>query len=68
MQQGLLHAAEPGGRDAVRQAMWRIQGPTRAEPGAFEAHVELPHTVRFVAEVEPLLDHPFNVTVAEKIW
>ena len=88
-----LHAT-PGNRDAVREAMWRIQGPTREEPGclaygafqslrdsdefyihtrwkdlrAFEAHVELPHTVRFVAEVEPLLDHPFNVTVADKIW
>jgi len=88
-----LHAA-PGNRDAVREAMWRIQGPTREELGclaygafqslrdsdefyihtrwkdlrAFEAHVELPHTVRFVAEVEPLLDHPFNVTVADKIW
>ena len=88
-----LHAA-PGKLGAVREAMWRIQGPTREEPGclaygafkslrdpdefyiqtrwkdlrAFEAHVELPHTVRFVAEVEPLLDHPFNVTVAEKIW
>jgi quinol monooxygenase YgiN len=88
-----LHAG-PGKRDAVREAMWRIQGPTREEPGclvygafqslrdpdefyihtrwkdlrAFGAHVELPHTVRFVAEVEPLLDHPFNVTVAEKIW
>ncbi len=88
-----LHAA-PGNRDAVREAMWRIQGPTREEPGclaygafqslrdsdefyihtrwkdlrAFEAHVELPHTVRFVAEVEPLLDHPLNVTVADKIW
>ena len=35
---------------------------------AFEEHVELPHTVRFVAEVEPLLDHPFKATVAEKIW
>ena len=74
--------------------MWRIQGPTREEPGclsygafqsqrdpdefvihtrwkelsAFEAHAELPHTVRFVEEVEPLLDHPFTVTVAEQIW
>ena len=88
-----LHAA-PGKRDSVREAMWRIQGPTRKEPGclsygafeslrdpdefvihthwkelsAFEAHAELPHTVRFVAEVEPLLDHPFKVTVSEQIW
>ena len=88
-----LHAA-PGKREVVREAMWRIQGPTRVEPGclsygafqsvrdpdeffihtrwkdlrAFEEHAELPHTVRFVAEVEPLLDHPFKATVTEKIW
>lgn len=35
---------------------------------AFEEHAELPHTVRFLAETEPLLDHPFRPTVAEKIW
>lgn len=35
---------------------------------AFERHSELPHTVRFVEAVEPLLDHPFNVTLAEKLW
>ncbi len=35
---------------------------------AFEAHAELPHTVRFLAAVEPLLDHPFKATVAERIW
>lgn len=35
---------------------------------AFERHAELPHTVRFVASVEPLLDHPFKVTLAEQLW
>jgi quinol monooxygenase YgiN len=35
---------------------------------AFERHAELPHTVRFVENVEPLLDHPFRVTLAEQIW
>jgi len=35
---------------------------------AFERHAELPHTLRFVATVEPLLDHPFRVTLAEQIW
>ena len=35
---------------------------------AFERHAELPHTVRFVEAVEPLLDHPFKVTLAEQIW
>ena len=88
-----FHAA-PGQREALRQAMWRIQGPTREEPGclaygayqslrdpdefyihtrwkdraAFERHAELPHTVRFVAEVEPLIDHPLKATLAEQIW
>ena len=88
-----LHA-RPGQRDAVQQAMFDIQGPTRRESGclsyggfhsvrdpdefyihtrwqdlaAFELHAELPHTVRFVETVEPLLDHPFSVTLAEQLW
>ena len=35
---------------------------------AFERHAELPHTVRFVESVEPLLDHPFKVTLSEQLW
>jgi quinol monooxygenase YgiN len=35
---------------------------------AFERHAELPHTVRFVETVEPLLDHPFKVMLAEQLW
>ena len=35
---------------------------------AFERHAELPHAVRFVETVEPLLDHPFKVTLAERLW
>jgi quinol monooxygenase YgiN len=35
---------------------------------AFERHAQLPHTVGFVNAVEPLLDHPFKVTLAGKIW
>ena len=35
---------------------------------AFELHAELPHTVRFIATVEPLLDPELKVTVAEKLW
>ncbi len=88
-----LHA-RPGQRESVREAMSRVRGPTRVEPGclgygafqslrdsdefyihsrwkdlgAFEEHAKLPHTVRFLAEVEPLLDHPFKATVAEQIW
>ena len=35
---------------------------------AFERHAELAHTLRFVAAVEPLLDHPFKATLAEQLW
>ncbi len=88
-----LHA-RPEQRNAVQQAMFEVQAPTRAEPGclsygayqslrdgdefyihsrwqdmaAFERHALLPHTLRFVAAVEPLLDHPFAATVAEQLW
>ena len=33
-----------------------------ADEAAFEIHAELPHTVRFLALVEPLIDHPLEVT------
>jgi quinol monooxygenase YgiN len=36
--------------------------------GAFERHAGLPHTVRFLASVEPLLDHPFRASLAERLW
>ena len=88
-----FHAA-PGKREAVCEAMHRVQGPTRLEPGclgygafqslrdpdefyihsrwkdqaAFDHHAALPHTVRFVAEVEPLLDHPFKASLMKQIW
>jgi quinol monooxygenase YgiN len=35
---------------------------------AFERHAELPHTTRFVDAVLPLLDHPFTVTLAQRLW
>lgn len=31
------------------------------DEAAFELHAGLPHTVRFLARVEPLLDHPLDV-------
>ena len=34
---------------------------------AFEAHATLPHTVRFIERVEPLIDHPLDVTRSEII-
>jgi quinol monooxygenase YgiN len=37
------------------------------DPAAFESHVRLPHTVRFVERVEPLIDHPLDVTRAQAL-
>jgi quinol monooxygenase YgiN len=37
------------------------------DEAAFENHARLPHTVRFLARVEPLIDHPLDVTRAERI-
>jgi quinol monooxygenase YgiN len=37
------------------------------DEAAFEYHAGLPHTVRFVERVEPLIDHPLDVTRAERI-
>jgi quinol monooxygenase YgiN len=32
---------------------------------AFEIHAALPHTVRFIERVEPLIDHPLDVARTE---
>ena len=37
------------------------------DEAAFESHASLPHTVRFLERVEPLIDHPLDVTRAERI-
>ena len=37
------------------------------DEAAFERHAGLPHTVRLLARVEPLIDHPLDVTRAERI-
>jgi quinol monooxygenase YgiN len=34
---------------------------------AFDVHADLAHTVRFIERVEPLIDHPLDLTRAEKI-
>jgi quinol monooxygenase YgiN len=83
----------PGNREAVRQAIHEVQGPTRLEPGclgynafhsvrdrdefyvhsrwldmaSFQNHADLPHTIKFIEQVEPLIDHPLKVTLAEHI-
>ena len=35
------------------------------DEAAFDLHATLPHTVRFVERVGPLIDHPIDVTRAE---
>ena len=35
---------------------------------SFEQHAELPHTVRFLANVGPLLDHPFKASLVAQLW
>jgi quinol monooxygenase YgiN len=37
------------------------------DEAAFETHATLPHTVRFVERVQPLIDHPFEATRATPI-
>ena len=34
---------------------------------AFERHADLPHTVRFIGRVEPLIDHPLDINRLERI-
>jgi quinol monooxygenase YgiN len=34
---------------------------------AFERHANLPHTARFLATVEPLIDHPLSVSLTEPL-
>lgn len=38
-----------------------------ADEAAFDLHGRLPHTVRFVERVAPLLDHALDVTRTERI-
>jgi quinol monooxygenase YgiN len=35
------------------------------DEAAFEKHGDLPHTVEFLKRVEPLIDHPLDVTRAQ---
>ena len=37
------------------------------DEGAFDFHAGLAHTVRFIKCVEPLIDHPLDVTRTERI-
>jgi quinol monooxygenase YgiN len=64
--------AEPGCLDG--QAFRSIRDPRLfyihsrwKDEGAFERHAELPHTVRFLERVQPLIDHPLDVNRTEMI-
>lgn len=37
------------------------------DEAAFDHHTGLPHTVRFVERIEPLIDHPLDVPRTEQI-
>ena len=37
------------------------------DEAVFERHAELPHTVRLLETVEPLIDHPFDIYRTRKI-
>ena len=37
------------------------------DEAAFDLHADLPHTVRFLERVEPLIDHPLDVTRARPV-
>ncbi len=37
------------------------------DEAAFETHAGLPHTVRFIERETPLIDHPLDVTRAERL-
>jgi quinol monooxygenase YgiN len=37
------------------------------DEAAFELHAVLPHTVRFLERVQPLIDHPLDVNRTERI-
>ena len=62
-----------GGANGVRVPMREItlsagEPPLRvydtSGPRGFDVHAGLPHTVRFVETVQPLIDHPLDVTRA----
>ena len=37
------------------------------DDAAFENHAGLPHTLRFLERVQPLIDHPLDVTRARQV-
>jgi quinol monooxygenase YgiN len=77
VEQALRDVAEPSRREpgCVDLHVFRsprdprlfyIHSRWQDEP-AFELHAALPHTVRFIERVEPLIDHPLDITRAHMI-
>jgi quinol monooxygenase YgiN len=46
--------------------LFYIHSRWKDEP-AFDYHAGLPHTIRFIQRVEPLIENPLDVTRAERI-
>ena len=72
MTDSLRHAEEPGClsihhfRSIPDPQLFYIHSRWKDE-AAFERHAGLPHTVRFLERVEPLIDHPLDVARTEQI-
>lgn len=37
------------------------------DEAAFDLHADLPHTIRFLERVEPLIDHPLDIVRTERV-
>ena len=59
----LAHRAYRSIRDARLFYIWSRW----KDEAAFELHATLPHTVRFLARVQPLIDHELEVVRTERI-
>ena len=55
-----------GYRDANDRRLFFIHSRWIDEP-AFDTHAGLPHTVKFLARVQPLVDHPLDVRRAVRL-
>jgi quinol monooxygenase YgiN len=53
-------------RSTRDRQLFYIHSRWKDEP-AFETHAGLPHTVRFLERVALLLDHPLDITRAERL-
>lgn len=53
-------------RSRREQGLFYVHSRWRDE-AAFDLHAELPHTVRFLAGVEPLIDHPLDIVRTESL-